>query len=245
MTGLRTTVPAAYGALAGVVNAPSRPIRPDRDADLVAELLRGAPGAVDTLVARYGDLLYRLAVGITGNKSDAEEVVQDALCAAVHRIESFRHESAFGSWLYRIAANAAYGARRRWRHARQERSWDEVWPGITESGQQLALLTDWSADAEQPAVQVELRRALAAAIDDLPADHRVAFWLHDIEGLSNAEMAKTLGLSLPAAKSRVHRSRLCLRKRLAGYATGHARAARRQGRAGSSPASFTDPSTTE
>ena len=245
MTGLRTTVPAAYDALAAVVNAPSGPVRPDRDADLVAKLRSQAPGAVETLVARYGAVLSRLAVGITGNESDAEEVVQDALCAAVCRIGTFREDSAFWSWLYRIAANAAYGARRRRRHARQELSWDEVWPGITENGQQLAPLTDWSADAEQPVIQAELRRALAAAIDDLPADHRVAFWLHDIEGLSNAEMAKTLGLSLPAVKSRVHRSRLCLRKRLAGDATGHARAARCQGRAGSSPASSTDPSTTE
>src|SRR5262245_12549012 len=245
MTGLRTTVPAADDGLAGVVNAPSEPVRPDRDADLVAELLRGAPGAVEALVNRYSDLLYRLAVGITGNKWDAEEVVQDVLCAAVYRIESFRHESAFRSWLYRIAANAAYEARRRRRHARQEVSWDEVWPGITESGQQLAPLTDWSADTERSAIQAELRDALTAAIDVLPAQYREAFWLHDIEGLSIAEMAKTLGLSLPAVKSQIHRSRLCLRKRLAGYATGHARAARRPGRAGSSPASSTDCSTTE
>ena len=156
MSRLRTTLPVACDALTGV-NAPSEPVCPDRDADLVAELLRGAPGAVESLVARYGDLLYRLAVGITGNNWDAEEAVQDALCAAVYRIESFRHESAFRSWLYRIGANAAYGARRRRRHARQELSWDEVRPGITESGKPLGPLTDGSADAEQPVVQGELR----------------------------------------------------------------------------------------
>src|SRR5262249_25087840 len=138
MTGLRTTVAVADDALAGVVNAPSEPVRPDRDADLVAELLRGAPGAVETLVNRYSDLLYRLAVGIIGNKWDAEEVVQDALCAAVSRFEASRHGRAFRGGLSGIAATAAYGARRRRRHARQEVSWDEVWPGITESGQQLA-----------------------------------------------------------------------------------------------------------
>jgi RNA polymerase sigma-70 factor (ECF subfamily) len=245
MSRLRTTLPVAYDAITGMVNTPSGPVRPDRDADLVADLLRGAPGAVESLAARYGDLLHRLAVGITGNDWDAEEAVQDALCAAVYRIESFRHESAFRSWLYRIGANAAYGARRRRRHARQELSWDEVWPGITESGQQLAPLTGWWTDAEEPVVQAELRRALGAAINDLPADHRVAFRLHAIDGLSNAEMAKALGLSVPAVKSRLHRSQLCLRKRLAGYATGHARTAGRRRRAGSSPVSSTDPSTTE
>ena len=103
-------------------------------------------------------------------------------------------------------------------------SWDEVWPGVTEYGQPLAPLSDWSADAERPAIQAELRSALAAAIDGLPADHRVVFWLRDIEGLSNAETAEALGISLPAVKSRVHRSRLCLRKCLAGYVGGDAHA---------------------
>src|SRR5262245_11067872 len=186
MARRRTAAADARGGFGRVVDAQSLPGRPDRDADLVAEVLGGAPGAVDTLVARYGDLLYRLAVGITGNEEDAEEVAQDALWTAISRIETFRHQSAFGSWLYRVAANAAYGVRRKRRHARQDASWDEVWPAITESGQQLVPLTDWSADAEQPALRAELRRALAAAIDALPADHRVAFWMRDIEGLSNA-----------------------------------------------------------
>jgi RNA polymerase sigma-70 factor (ECF subfamily) len=210
-----------------VARAPSGPIPPDRDADLVAELRGQAPGAVERLVARYGALLYRTAVGITGSPEDAEAVVQDAFWAAICRIGTFRHQSAFGSWLYRIAANAAYRARRGRRHARQDLSWDEVWSGVTEYGQQLAPLTDRSADTERPAVQAELRHALAAAIDDLPADHRVAFWLRQVEGLSNAETARALGLSLPAVESRVHRSRLCLRKRLAGYVT--ERGARRAG----------------
>jgi len=227
---------AGRGRQLGVPRAPGGSIRPDRDADLVAKLRGQAPGAVETLVARYKALLYRVAVGITENEQDAEEVVQDALWTAICRIETFRHHAAFGSWLYRIAANAAYGARRRRRHAREDVSWDELWPSVIESGQQLAPLTDWSADPERPALQAELRRALAAAIDDLPPDHRVAFWLRDIEGLSNGETAKALGLTLPAVKSRVHRSRLCLRKRLAGYLTGDARATLLAGSAGRSGA---------
>ena len=121
---------AGRGRQLGVPRAPGGSIRPDRDADLVAKLRGQAPGAVETLVARYGARLYRVAVRITGNEQDAEEVVQDALWTAICRIETFRHQSAFGSWLYRIAANAAYGARRRGRHARNEVSWDELWPGV-------------------------------------------------------------------------------------------------------------------
>ena len=105
-----------------ITAVPRAPTLPDRDGDLVAKLRRQAPGAVETLVARYGALLYRLAVGITGNEQGAEETVQDTLCAAVYRIESFRHESAFASWLYRMAAIAAFAARRQRRHGRQHQT---------------------------------------------------------------------------------------------------------------------------
>ena len=70
---------------------------------------------------------------------------------------------------------------------------------------------------EEPALQSELRRVLTTAIDELPPDYRTAFLMHDVEGLSNPEIAESLGISLPAVKSRVHRSRLFLRQRLAHY----------------------------
>ena len=71
--------------------------------------------------------------------------------------------------------------------------------------------------AEEPALQSELRTVLTTAINDLPGDYRTAFLLHDVEGLSNPEIAETLHISLPAVKSRVHRSRLFLRNRLSDY----------------------------
>ena len=80
----------------------------DQDAELVEALRQHEPTAAERLVARYGDRAYRLAVGITGNVQDAEEIVQDVFLTVLRKIETFRGESAFGSWLYRIAANAAY-----------------------------------------------------------------------------------------------------------------------------------------
>ena len=80
----------------------------DRDAALVAQLRRGDAGAAAALVGAYGDRVYRLALRITGNASDAEEVVQDALWAVSRKIDTFRGAAAFGSWVYRITANAAY-----------------------------------------------------------------------------------------------------------------------------------------
>src|SRR2546426_10273754 len=82
--------------------------RADRDRELVEALRLHEPTAAERLVATYGDRAYRLATGITGNAQDAEEIVQDVFWAVVRKIDTFRGESAFGSWLYRIVANAAY-----------------------------------------------------------------------------------------------------------------------------------------
>ena len=92
------------------MNGSSRTVttRIDRDAPLVAALRRGDPTAVEDLVATYGDRAWRLATRITGNAQDAEEAVQDALFSVIRKIDSFRGDSAFGSWLYRIVTNAAH-----------------------------------------------------------------------------------------------------------------------------------------
>jgi RNA polymerase sigma-70 factor, ECF subfamily len=186
----------------------------DRDGDLVEALRRDEPIAAERLVTRYGDRAYRLASRITGSRQDAEEVVQDAFWAVVRKIDSFRGESAFGSWLYRIVANAAYQKLRRRQNRQQELSLDEVLPFFDECGRHVAPEIDWTPRADNPATQTELRMALTAAIDELPAASRTALVLRDVEGRSNEEIAETLGLSVPVVKTRVHRARLLLRKRL-------------------------------
>ena len=90
--------------LATVVHSP----RPDQDCGLLEALRGREPTAADCLVSAYGERSYRLAARITRNEQDAEEVVQDAFYAVIQKIDTFRGESAFGSWLYRIVANAAY-----------------------------------------------------------------------------------------------------------------------------------------
>jgi len=188
--------------------------RPDRDLDLLEALRRREPMAAERLVTTYGERAYRLASGITGNGQDAEEVVQDALWTVVRKIDSFRGEAAFGSWLYRIVANAAYQKLRGRQSRQRELSLDEVLPFFDESGRHVSPMVDWSPRADDPALQVELRTALTAAIDDLPATYRTALVLRDVEGRSTRQIAETLGLSVPAVKTRVHRARLFLRKRL-------------------------------
>jgi RNA polymerase sigma-70 factor (ECF subfamily) len=190
------------------------PTRIDSDRGLVEALRRGESTAPERLVAAYGDRAYRLAIRITGAAEDAEEVVQDAFWSVIRKIDTFRGDSAFGSWLYRIVANAAYQKLRGRPDRRSEISLDEVLPVFHETSQRAAPIADWSPSVDDPSRQTELRMALTAAIDELPAAYRTVFLLHDVEGLSTVEVAETLSLSVSNAKSRVHRSRLFLRKRL-------------------------------
>jgi len=198
-------------------SAPVPAGRIDKDAGLVQGLRRQDPGAAEALVAAYGDRVYRLAIRITGNEQDAEEVVQDALWTAARKIDTFKGESAFGSWLYRITANTAYQKLRGRQGKRREISWEDLSPASGDQALHAEPVGDWSARVEEPALQTELRTVLTTAINDLPGNYRTAFLLHDVEGLSNPEIAETLHISLPAVKSRVHRSRLFLRQRLSEY----------------------------
>ena len=168
----------------------------------------------------FGDRVYRLALRITGSNEDAEEAAQDALWAAARKIHTFKGESAFGSWIYRIAANAAYQKLRARRAKAAEIALDEVLPALDEGGRHFEPMDDWSNRVDERALQGELRQVLTEAIDALPPEYRTALVLHDVEGLSNPDIAETLGISLPAVKSRVHRSRLFVRKRLADYMKG-------------------------
>ena len=198
------------------MSTPAR-TRPDVDAALVEALRREDPAAAATLVETYGDRVYRLARRITGSNEDAEEVAQDALWTAARKIGGFKGESAFGSWLYRITANAAYMKLRSRRSKANEIALDDVLPTLDEEGRHFEPMDDWSTRVDEQALQGELRAELESAIAALPPDYRAAVVLHDIEGLSNPDIAEALGISLPAVKSRIHRSRLFLRQRLSNY----------------------------
>jgi RNA polymerase sigma-70 factor (ECF subfamily) len=198
------------------MSTPAR-TKPDVDAALVDALRRDDPGAPTALVETYGDRVYRLARRITGSNEDAEEVAQDALWTAARKIGTFKGESAFGSWLYRITANAAYMKLRSRRAKANEIALDDVLPTLDEEGRHFEPMDDWSSRVDEQALQGELREVLEGAIAALPPDYRTAVVLHDIEGLSNPDIAETLGISLPAVKSRIHRSRLFLRQRLSEY----------------------------
>src|SRR5262249_1344114 len=116
----------------------------DRDALLVAALRRRDPRAPQDFVATYGDCACRPPTRITYSVQDAEEAVQDAFLLAMRNIDSFRGESAFGSWFYRIVANAAYQRCRRRRGRAADVSLDNLLPVFDEHGRHAAPVADWS-----------------------------------------------------------------------------------------------------
>jgi RNA polymerase sigma-70 factor, ECF subfamily len=189
--------------------------RKDRDHQLVTALRREEPDAAERLLHTYGGRAFRLAVRITRARQDAEEVVQDALLTVVRKIGSFRGDAAFGSWVYRIVANAAY-QKIRARRRRQDEVSSDAAPGSMIEGRHGGAVADWTLAADDPARQTEIRAALTEAIDELPQHYRTVFVLRDLQGLSTGEIGRALRLSASNVKTRIHRARALLRERLDG-----------------------------
>ena len=199
------------------MNACARPMprgRADRDGQLVDALRRRDADAAERLVATYQSRAFRLAVGITANAEDAEEVVQDAFLSAIRKIDMFRSESAFGTWFYRIVANAALQKARRRQGRRIDLALDDVLPAFDGTGRHAAAVVDWSAAVDDPSRHLEVRLAVRSAMEALPAHYRAALVMRDVEGLSCAEIAEALRLTVGGVTTRVHRARLFIRKRL-------------------------------
>ena len=182
------------------------------DSELLARAQQGDLGAFEELMARHRDRVYSLALRMTRSEADAAEITQDAFLAAYEHLASFRGEAAFGSWVHRIAANHAL-MRLRHRRVRQATEEDIRGPDFDERGSMVDYpQSDWSRRADEKALDNELRQAIQEATDRLPEDYREVFLLKDLDGLSYEEIAEITGDSVPAIKSRLHRSRLALRE---------------------------------
>lgn len=180
------------------------------DKELVEKLLNGNQSAFLELVERYSQKVHNLAMRITRNAEDTEEVLQDVFVTVYKKISKFEGKSAFSSWLYRITANTAFMKLRK-RKQTLAISLEEVSPSIKESW--VGERSD-QADLNFICSKHQLRDQLEKAIARLPEEYRVIFVLRDIDGLSNQEVGEILSLSIPAVKSRLHRSRLMLRRKL-------------------------------
>jgi len=184
------------------------------DVLLVNRAREGDVQAFEKLVKQYDRQVFRIAQHITQNREDAEDVVQDAFLKAYEKLDQFQGYSKFFTWLVRIAVNESLMRLRKRRTGRMVSIDEDV---ETEEGSMPRDLADWSPNPEQQYGQSELADILRKTIQGLPPGFRVVFVLRDVEGLSTEETAETLGLSVPAVKSRLLRARLQLRERLSRY----------------------------
>lgn len=173
----------------------------DADGDetqLIAKARDGDRGALDVLLTKYEQPIYRFGLRMCGNEDAAREVLQETMLAAFRNLAGFRGEASLSTWLYQIARSFCIKQRR-------VRPGEELEPE----------LPDPRASPEVQTHARQIGEALAAAIGALPPEQREALVLRDVEGLSAREAAEVLGIDVGALKSRLHRARLAVRHQLA------------------------------
>lgn len=178
---------------------------------LVNEAKAGSYAAFEDLVNRYEKKIYRLGMNITGNREDAEDVLQETFLKAFEHLADFRADSRFYTWIVRIAVNEGL------MKLRKRRS-DKATPledAVNEEGEMVPReFADWKPNPEQLLAQAELEAILQNGIRSLPPTFRTVFYLRDVEGLSTEETAELLDLTVGAVKARLFRARLHLREEL-------------------------------
>lgn len=186
-------------------SAAAPPVQRPAEMALVERCRRGDLGAFEELYRAHSGRLFGLVLRMVGNPADAEDLLQEIFLSAHRKLESFRGDSALGTWLYRLATNQCLDYLRS-RTARTGQLTDALddEPGLSDVGSR--------GIAEQTVAKMDLERALV----QLPEGCRAAFILHDVQGLEHREVADALGIAEGTSKSQVHKARLRLRAILGG-----------------------------
>jgi RNA polymerase sigma-70 factor, ECF subfamily len=176
------------------------------DQRLIAECLEGRTAAFGELVRRYQDRLYNTVYRLLDNAEDAQDVVQDSFLHAYQSLNTFKGDSLFFTWLYRIAFNAAISWKRKQRALLR-------WQSANEKERQVLLPTE-VAEKDQPGYaleQADEERRIQGALNRVSPEHRAVLILKDMEGQKYETMAEILEVPIGTIRSRLHRARLELR----------------------------------
>lgn len=171
----------------------------------------GDQRAFEDLVGRYEKKVYNLAYRMSGNADDASDLAQEAFVRVYTALPSFRGQSSFATWLYRIATNVCLDELRR-RGRQPVLSLDQ--PVAMDEGQVVRQTVDPSTGPLEELERGEVQAAVQRGISSLQPEHRAVIVLRDLQGLSYDEIAEALECSLGTVKSRLNRARLALRERL-------------------------------
>ena len=180
------------------------------DSGLLEAARRGEAPALEKLLERHQEQVYRFGMKMCRDPEDARDVLQDTLLAMARSVRDFRGSSSISTWLYSIARGFCIKKRRRSKFApEKERSLE------TDASEEATALADPGRAPDEALAGKQVREALEAAIGSLEPSYREVLLLRDVEGLSAPEVAEVLGIGVPAVKSRLHRARLAVRERVA------------------------------
>jgi RNA polymerase sigma-70 factor (ECF subfamily) len=175
------------------------------DNRLITECREGNTAAFGELVSRYQDRLFNTVLRLVDNAEDARDVVQEAFLHAYQSLNSFKGDSLFFTWIYRIAVNTAISARRKQRHVLR------IQPGGEEKNTIDPLDP---SETNRPGHQIEMaeeERQVQEALRKLSTEHRAVLVMKDMEGMKYEEIAEVLGVPVGTIRSRLHRARLEIR----------------------------------
>ncbi len=167
---------------------------------------------------RYSNRIYAIAFRITRDHHKSEEVFQEVFLILARKINTFRGDSKFSTWLYRIAVNASYGHLRKERKHDNDISLENYAPyNINGSLGNKVKSKEWGSSPYLVLYKKEAMDQIEKAITELPEKYRIVFDLKDIEQLSNGQISEILGITLCTTKSRLHRARLFVRDKISDY----------------------------
>ncbi|MGI6422031.1 MAG: RNA polymerase sigma factor [Syntrophomonadaceae bacterium] len=180
---------------------------------LVKRSLQGDLQAFEELVLGYQSKVYALTYRYMGNEEDAYDMFQETFIKAYRSLPTFKGQSSFGTWIYRIASNVCLDELRRRKRRIPTLSLDE--PATTLDGNELEVeIADTSYSIDILYEQKELSSSIQEVLDQMKKEHKTAIILRDILDLSYEEMAKVMGCSMGTVKSRLSRARNILKEKL-------------------------------
>lgn len=175
------------------------------DKHILARARRGELDAFEELVRQYEKRVYAVALRSSGSPEDAADITQEVFLRAWRSIESFRGDSGFSTWLFRITMNLCVD------HARHKHAQPQTQPLVVGEEDAERPIPDPAPTPEEHLENSELGRELAAALDEVSEEHRRIVLLRDVSGLSYTEIAEVLEISEGTVKSRLSRARIALR----------------------------------
>ncbi|MCL5742786.1 MAG: sigma-70 family RNA polymerase sigma factor [Acidobacteria bacterium] len=187
--------------------------------EIARDLLAGKPESFDRFVDHFRSKIFQYSWLMCGHREDAEEVAQETLMKVFENFDQLREPERVRAWVFRIAKNACLMKRRKSIYApAQELSLDEFLPAVHQEGETVKLeIADWSNLPENQLLRSEMKRVLHQAISGLPDIYRSVILLRDIEELTTEETAQVLEVGTDVVKTRLHRARLAIRKKLDTY----------------------------